>query len=84
MSRLVIDVSGEQHQKIKVLAALQGKTIKDYVFSKLIPEDESEGEAWAELNSMLLSRIEAAERDPPAQQTFEQLTREIIKSKRSS
>lgn len=81
MSRLFIDVSGEQHQKIKVLAALQGKSIKDYVLSKLIPEDE--GEAWAELSNMLLSRIEAVESGQPAQQTFEQLTREIIKSKRS-
>ena len=84
MSQLVIDVSGEQHQKIKVLAALQGKSIKDYVLSKLIPEDENESEAWAELNSILLSRIEAVESNQPAQQTFEQLTKEIIKSKRSS
>lgn len=81
MSRLVIDVSGDQHRKIKVLAALQGKSIKDYVLSQLIPEGENEGEAWAELNSMLLSRIEAVESDQPAQQTFEQLTGEIVKSK---
>lgn len=56
---------------------------KDYVLSKLIPEDENEGEAWVELSNMLLSRIEAVESGQPAQQTFEQLTGEIIKSKRS-
>ena len=84
MSRLVIDVSGEQHQKIKVLAALQGKTIKDYILGKLIPEDESEDEAWKELSYMLLPRIEAAENNQPAQQKFEQVSREIIKSKQSS
>ncbi len=84
MSRIVIDVSGEQHQKIKLMATLQGKTIKDYVLSKLIPENETEDESWKELSSILLSRIEAVENGPSAQKTFEQLTQEIIKSRKSS
>ena len=41
MSRLVIDVSSEQHQKIKALASLQGKSIKDYVLDKILTDEES-------------------------------------------
>ena len=31
MTRLTIDISGEEKQQIKALAALRGKTLKDYV-----------------------------------------------------
>ncbi|GAN88713.1 plasmid stabilization protein [Komagataeibacter intermedius TF2] len=30
MSRLTIDMTDQQHQSLKALAALQGKTIKQY------------------------------------------------------
>ena len=35
MSRLSIEVTPEQHQKIKALAALHGKSIKDFILNKL-------------------------------------------------
>ncbi|MEM6604043.1 MAG: antitoxin, partial [Pseudomonadota bacterium] len=38
MSRLVIEVSEDQHQEIKALAALEGISIKQYVLSKLFSE----------------------------------------------
>lgn len=83
MSRLVIDVSGEQHQKIKVLAALQGKSVKDYVLGKLFPEaGTDEDQAWEELYSILSDRIEAAENNPPSEKTFEQLTKDIIQNRK--
>lgn len=76
MSRLIIDVSGEQHQKIKTLAAMQGKTMKDYVLERLFPEGEEK--SWEELKRILMSRIEEAENNPPARKSFEELTQEII------
>lgn len=76
MSRLIIDVSGDQHQKIKTLAALQGKTMRDYVLDRLFPKTESQ--SWEELKEILVARIEEAENNPPADKTFEQLTKEII------
>lgn len=76
MSRLIIDVSSEQHQKIKTLAALQGKTMRDYVLDKLFTKTESQ--SWEELKELLVSRIEEAENTPTADKTFEQLTEEII------
>ena len=76
MSRLIIDVSGDQHQKIKTLAALQGKTMRDYVLDRLFPKGEAQ--SWEELKELLVARIEEAENNPPADKTFEQLTEEII------
>lgn len=62
MSRLIVDISSEQHQVIKALAATEGKTIKDYVLERLLPvsEDASTDEAWNELKSILAKRIENA------------------------
>lgn len=80
MSRLIIDVSGEQHQKIKTLAALQGKTMRDYVLDRLFPKGEAQ--SWEELKALLVTRIEEAENNPPSDKTFEQLTEQIISKSR--
>lgn len=80
MSRLVIDVSGEEHQKIKALASLQGKSIKDYVLEKILPDGDS---AWEELSTLLGERILAAENNSQAKQSFEDLTQEIVQSRKS-
>jgi hypothetical protein len=82
MSRLIIDVSGEQPQQIKLLAALQGKTIKSYVLDKIFPSDEEE-QSWNELVTLLMPRIEDARNNPPSQKTFEQLTKEIVQSRKT-
>ena len=86
MSRLVIDVSGEQHQQIKALAALQGKTIKDLILGKLFTDlgIDDEQDAWGELETLLASRIEEAEQMGSSTKTFEQLTEEMIKARKQS
>jgi len=35
MSRLTIDMTDQQHQSLKAMAALQGKTIKQYALERL-------------------------------------------------
>jgi len=37
MSRLTIDISPEQHKSLKALAALEGKTIRQYALERLFP-----------------------------------------------
>jgi hypothetical protein len=37
MSRLTIDVTEQQHQSLKVMAALQGKSIREYALERLFP-----------------------------------------------
>lgn len=50
--RLLIEVSPEQHQRLKASAALQGKSIKDYVLEKTLP-DLAEESALYELERFL-------------------------------
>ena len=57
--RLSIEVSPEQHQRLKASAALQGKSIKDYVLAKTLP-DLAEQSALYELESFLKPRIAEA------------------------
>ncbi len=58
MSRLTIDMSDQQHQSLKAMAALQGKTIKQYALERLFPVAEGGDQAWAELRTLLQTRIE--------------------------
>lgn len=55
MSRLTIDITDQQHQSLKALAALQGKTIKQYALERLFPADGEQ--AWQELKSLIGTRI---------------------------
>ena len=56
--RLFIQISPEQHQRLKASAALQGKSIKDYVLEKSLP-DLAEEAALYELEGFLKPRVEA-------------------------
>jgi uncharacterized protein (DUF1778 family) len=40
--RLSIEVTPEQHQRLKAVAALRGQSIKDYVLNLVLPNDEDE------------------------------------------
>ncbi|OWO80789.1 antitoxin [Photorhabdus luminescens] len=57
MSRLTIDITDQQHQSLKALAALQGKTIKQYALERLFPGDADADQAWQELKTLLGNRI---------------------------
>ncbi len=57
MSRLTIDMTDQQHQSLKAMAALQGKTIRQYALEKLLPVKGDEDRAWQELKTVLGERI---------------------------
>lgn len=57
MSRLTIDMTEQQHQSLKAMAALQGKTIKQYTLERLFPDDGTAEQAWRELQSLLKARV---------------------------
>lgn len=57
MSRLTIDITDQQHQSLKALAALQGKTIKQYALERLFPGDANADQAWRELKALLGNRV---------------------------
>lgn len=58
MSRLTIDMTEQQHQSLKALAALQGKTIRQYAIERLFPGDENADQAWAELQALMRTRAQ--------------------------
>lgn len=67
MPRLSIDISTEEHQKLKVIAALKGQSIKDYVLGRALGDAPalagmSEDEAFIALANFLEPRIEQARR----------------------
>lgn len=55
MSRLSIDITDHQHQHLKALAALQGKTIRQYALERLFPP--ANDDAWQELKALMDDRI---------------------------
>lgn len=57
MSRLTIDITDQQHQSLKALAALQGKTIKQYALERLFPGDIDGERAWEELKTLMNTRV---------------------------
>lgn len=57
MSRLTIDITDQQHQSLKALAALQGKSIKQYAIERLFSPQPSDDQAWQELRALLENRI---------------------------
>lgn len=57
MSRLTIDISDQQHQRLKAMAALQGKTIRQFALERLFPASSHEDQAWQELSGLLKQRI---------------------------
>lgn len=62
MSRLTIDVTDQQHQALKALAALEGKSIKQYALERLFPSAFPEEQALQELKTLLTERITQAQR----------------------
>jgi hypothetical protein len=60
MSRLTIDITDQQHQSLKALAASQGKTVKQYAIECLLSGGTGEDQAWQTLQSLLTVRINDA------------------------
>ena len=57
MSRLTIDITDTQHQNLKAMAALQGKTIKQFAIERLFPGPATSDQDWIELRSLLGQRV---------------------------
>src|SRR6266850_2262628 len=83
MSRISIDVTEEEHKRLKALAALKGISLKDYLLkSALDSRDEDEEKALAELEAFLDDRIRRANAGKISRRTvgdiFKQAYREAI------
>ncbi len=77
MSRISIDVTTEEHQKLKAVAALKGMSIKEYVLDRTLGTD-GEDAALNELESLLDKRIASAK----GGKTSKRSVREIFDAER--
>ncbi len=81
MPRLSIDITPEEHQKLKAIAALKGESIKDYVLKRTLGDapaldDMSEAESVAALADFLKPRIEQARRGAISTKSMDDIRRE--------
>ena len=61
MSRISIDVTEDQHKRLKALAALKGVSLKDYLLENALdPRGKDDEKVLAELESFLDDRLRKA------------------------
>ena len=68
MSRISIDVTKLEHQKLKAMAALQGKSMKEFVLARTIGEQALDADL-AELEALLDRRIQRAKTEGTSTRT---------------
>ena len=59
MSRISIDVTDQEHQRLKAMGALQGKCFKDFVLARTIGEEALDADL-AQLEELLDKRLRNA------------------------
>lgn len=79
--RLSIEVTQEQHQRLKAVSALRGQSINDYVLERVfqpLPEinTASEEDALRQLEVFLQPRVEAAEQGVVVNKSVQQIFQE--------
>ncbi len=80
MSRLTIDVTEKQHQTLKALAALEGKTLRQYALERLFPANAAEEQAHEELKALLTERLAEARRGEVVQGTIDEIAQQALVS----
>lgn len=84
MPRLSIDITPEEHQKLKAIAALKGQSIKDYVLNRALGDAPAlygmtEDEAFSALADFLKPRIDQARRGEVSSKSIGDIRREARK-----
>lgn len=80
MSRLSIELTPEEHKKIKAVAALKQQSIRDYVLERILPLESDEKAALQELEALLAPRIKDAEEGNTVSATAKQIFEETLVS----
>jgi len=75
MIRISIDVTADEHKRLKALAALEGQSIKEFVLSRTLSRsgDNDQSEAMKELEAMLSARIQRAETEGASTRSVEDI-----------
>jgi Antitoxin ParD len=83
MSRLTIDLTDTQHQSIKAMAALQGKSIKQFAVERLFSDLPDEEKALVELKALLQQRLAESARGEVVAQSITKIAHDAIKASNS-
>ncbi len=78
--RLSIEVTANQHQRLKAAAALQGQSIKEYVLKRTLPNSE-EQIALQKLENFLQPRIEAVNNGQLSSKSVDDIFNEVLEEK---
>lgn len=81
MSRLSIEVTPEQHQLLKAMAALQGKSIKDFILDKVLPqqaEEQPQNYSVKQLETLLQQRLTSAYNGKHSEQSVTDMFEQAI------
>lgn len=79
MSRLTIDISDKQHQALKAMAALQGKTIRQFALEKLFAgKENSDDAAWADFVDTMEQRAAEAMAGSVSNRIFDEIVETAI------
>ncbi len=76
--RLSIEITPEQHKRLKAAAALKGESIKDYVLKRTLP-DLTEQASLQELEQFLAPRITAEKEGRLSSKTVDDIFDDILK-----
>jgi ubiquinone biosynthesis protein COQ9 len=78
MSRLTIDVTEQQHQTLKALAALEGKTLRQYALERLFSGDVAGQQAHQQLKALLAERLAEARRGEVVEGSISELAEQAL------
>ena len=78
MSRISIDISDEEHRKLKAMAALKGQSLKDFLLQRTLGETtETDDEAaLVELVELLDARVKRADKEGVSTRTVDEIFRQ--------
>lgn len=60
MSSLTTNITEQQHESLKAMADLQGKTVEQHVPERLFSGDADADQAWQDLQTLLRQRVSNA------------------------
>ena len=84
MSRLSIELTEQQHQQIKAIAALQGQSIREYALGRLLPMTNDEAKAMDELKALLVPRIQDGLAGKVSEKSITGVADEVLRDDRAA
>ena len=73
MGRLTIDLTDEQHKHLKAVAALEGKSIRQFATERLFPVKDELDVDWERFKLFMNSRIDAALAGKVSDRSFDEI-----------